>query len=380
MSSIESRRNQRTGEVTWRVRYRHKGRNRAVTFTTQEAAQSWREKLDLLGHDTARGLLGEVVTEAPRTVVAQVRHHVEHLTGVEAGTRAKYLTLIDNHLDMPPLSTTLVTDLTRDHVAQWINTQKGAPKSIANRHALLSAALTSAERAGIVPTNVAKGIRLPRTDAGADEMEFLEPAEFATVLRELDRYWWPVPLLLVGSGIRWGEASALQVQDVDLARAEARIRQAWKPLGGGKYELGVPKTRRSRRTVSLSGEAVEALRPSVEGRERGDFVLTNRKGGPLRDWWRDKVWKPAVARAMPGRNVRVHDLRHTYAAWAIQDGLPLTVIQRQLGHESIQTTSDTYGHLVRSDFELLAAANNVRLREAIALASAPMVVQGEILH
>jgi len=43
----------------------------------------------------------------------------------------------------------------------------------------------------------------------------------------------------------------------------------------------------------------------------------------------------------------VHDLRHTNASWLIQAGVPLTVIQRHLGDESIQTTSDRYGHLDR---------------------------------
>ncbi|MFD6195709.1 tyrosine-type recombinase/integrase [Mycobacteriaceae bacterium NPDC060252] len=42
---------------------------------------------------------------------------------------------------------------------------------------------------------------------------------------------------------------------------------------------------------------------------------------------------------------RIHDLRHTCASWLIQAGVPLPVIQQHLGHESIQTTVDVYGHL-----------------------------------
>ena len=60
-----------------------------------------------------------------------------------------------------------------------------------------------------------------------------------------------------------------------------------------------------------------------------------------------RAWGPALdtldgqLRARP----RVHDLRHTHASWLIAAGIPLTVIQRRLGHESIKTTSDRYGHL-----------------------------------
>ncbi|WP_332108264.1 tyrosine-type recombinase/integrase [Mycobacterium branderi] len=61
------------------------------------------------------------------------------------------------------------------------------------------------------------------------------------------------------------------------------------------------------------------------------------------------MWWPAVERAQlaPPRP-RIHDLRHTCASWMITAGVPLPVIQRHLGHESIKTTIDLYGHLDRS--------------------------------
>ena len=52
---------------------------------------------------------------------------------------------------------------------------------------------------------------------------------------------------------------------------------------------------------------------------------------------------------------RLHDLRRTNARWLIQAGVPLTVIQRHLGHESIQTTSDRHGHLDRKSSRVVAA-------------------------
>lgn len=52
---------------------------------------------------------------------------------------------------------------------------------------------------------------------------------------------------------------------------------------------------------------------------------------------------------------RIPDLRHTHASWLIAAGVPLTVIQRRLGHESIKTTSDLYGHLAE-DADAAAAA------------------------
>ena len=51
---------------------------------------------------------------------------------------------------------------------------------------------------------------------------------------------------------------------------------------------------------------------------------------------------------------RFHDLRHTHVAWLIAGGAPLPHIQARLGHESITTTIDTYGHLLSAGDELIS--------------------------
>src|SRR6202040_4460447 len=80
--------------------------------------------------------------------------------------------------------------------------------------------------------------------------------------------------------------------------------------------------------------------------------------GPVRAHnFNPNVWEPARARAKDNgltKKPRVHDLRHTNASWLIQAGVPLTVIQRHLGHESIQTTVDRYGHLDRRTSRVVA--------------------------
>lgn len=86
--------------------------------------------------------------------------------------------------------------------------------------------------------------------------------------------------------------------------------------------------------------------------------------------FRNGVWNPAVERAsgkavrrggkapekLLGKEPRIHDLRHTCASWMIAGGVPLPVIQDHLGHESITTTIDLYGHLDRSSMQAAAVA------------------------
>ena len=80
----------------------------------------------------------------------------------------------------------------------------------------------------------------------------------------------------------------------------------------------------------------------------GDGVLcrTSRGGLLRRDRYNRFVWKPALAAAgLPG-DTTFHDLRHTFASTALAKGVPISEVSRWLGHRSITTTVDLYGHLV----------------------------------
>ena len=375
MSSLESRRNT-AGETRWRVRFRHEGKNVAKTFATEEHARKWKALLDAAGPAHALAALDSPAPTRPRTVSQQVAHHIDHLTAVTGGTKARYRRAAELSIDEDPIGRIPLHMLDRDAVALWVNrlTATGmAGKTIKNRHSLLSAAMASAVRDGLLPANPARGVRIPRTEHMRREMVTLAHEEFAQLLDHIPEGYRPLVILLVATGVRFGEATALTVGDVDLKgkRPSARIRQAWKYTGGNGHEIGPPKSRRSTRTVRIPPDAVPVLEPLVRGRPASAYLITTpTRGVPVRSnhFWED-VWAPAVHAFAgdtkrpegtwepgPGKHPRVHDLRHTFASWAIQGGVPLPVIQRQMGHESIQTTVDTYGHLTPADFDPLGAA------------------------
>jgi integrase len=80
-----------------------------------------------------------------------------------------------------------------------------------------------------------------------------------------------------------------------------------------------------------------------------DLVLTDPKGGPIRRTnWRRRFWKPAVAAAWLSPAPGFHDLRHTAGAGAIAQGAHPKAIQVRLGHASVRTMLDVYGHLLPS--------------------------------
>ena len=354
MSSVHKR-----DATSYRVMFRHAGKQRSLTFNSEAAAEKWRKLLDALGWDEAKKWLDQSEATDEATLLTYCHSYIEHLTGVTTGTKTTYKRYLKNHfaeIGLKPLSS-----IDANTVSKWLNAlaDKGlSGKSIANLHAFLSGALETAVRDDLIPKNASKGLRLPKTHSVAQEMVFLTQGEFYDLLPLIDEFYHPLVLTLVGTGMRFGEATALTVADVNFTTNSIRINKAWKMTGGTKRELGVPKTKRSNRTVAFPNQVAEALKPSCEGRRRDALIFTNRHGKVLAHNVFHPVWfKASGAFAeTSGIHPRIHDLRHTFASWAISSGVPLPVIQRQLGHESITTTVDRYGHLMRSDFEALATS------------------------
>lgn len=299
-------------------------------------------------------------TQAPGadgfTVASWCTHHVDHLTGVNGATRTRYRRYIANDIAPSAIGLLPLPALTNDDVAQWLNNLTGAAKTAANKHGFLAGALNGAVRARHISANPCDGNRLRRGEPA--EMVFLTHDEFEVLLAAVSESWQPLVEFLVASGCRWGEATALRLGDVNLAEGTVDIRRAWRYVSGEGYQLGPPKTRRSIRTIDVAPSVLAKLDLS------GEWVFTNsgrgRRGdaGPVRAHnFNPNVWEPARVRAKEAglaKRPRVHDLRHTNASWLIQAGVPLTVVQRHLGHESIQTTSDRYGHLDRKSSRVVA--------------------------
>lgn len=240
-----------------------------------------------------------------------------------------------------------------------------SPKTIANIHGLLSSILKEAvrEEPSLRAQNPCDETRLTRTDdeglddEGLDEsMTFLLPAEVQAIVEQLPRAE-DKALILVkyATGFRWGEITALTRRHaVELdGRATLRVSRAWKRRPGEGFYIGAPKSKRSRRTIRVTASTWETLREhGLETLKPGDLLFHNGQGERLRYSSFYDRWMAAVARAHEAgtlpedKHPTLHDLRHSHAAALLSAGRGLTYVQRRLGHESITTTSDRYGHLL----------------------------------
>lgn len=348
------------GTAYWQVRFRENGKECSVSWDTLDEAQQFDNLVKKVGAEKAREICRIVASPSTAlTLSAWLTQYCDSLTGIDEGTTTRYRAYIRNDI-APVLGHIPLTAVTRDDVGRWINAMHAtgaSGKTIANKHGFLAGGMNAAVLAGRLKSNPCDGNRLPRWDR--EEMVFLTREQYQVLKTALPEYWRPLVEFLVVSGCRWSEATALQPRDVDRTHHTVRIRKAWK-TGTGGYRLGVPKTKKSVRTINVPAAVLDQLDYD------GEWLFTNsgrgrrNEDGPVRiHSFNPNVWTPAVNRAAAaGLEVRprTHDLRHTCASWLIQAGIPLPVIQQHLGHESITTTVSVYGHLDRASAKAAADA------------------------
>lgn len=115
--------------------------------------------------------------------------------------------------------------------------------------------------------------------------------------------------------------------------------------------LAPPKTDASIRTIPLpAGMAAVmgshlAVFPATTRPDHGALVFTTPAGEPIRRNRFGDVWRAAVRRSGARPDLTCHDLRHYYASLLIRHGESVKVVQRRLGHKTVQETLDTFGHL-----------------------------------
>ena len=189
------------------------------------------------------------------------------------------------------------------------------------------------------PATVVKGPRPPHR-----EMAFLTPSQIAPFLAAIQpEFYRPLFATAVLTGMRLGELLGLQWGDIDWNGGTIRVRRSmW------NNQFQEPKSSRSVRNVVMTATLASILvaHKTVAPANVDDLVFTTPQGNHIRYFdLRAGVFHPSLLRAgLPV--MRIHDLRHTFASLLIDQGENLKFVQQQLGHASIQTTVDRYGHLM----------------------------------
>jgi len=269
-------------------------------------------------------------------------------------TMKDYEIILRKHV-RPVFGEVLVTDITRGMVKEFLlkKINEGyAASTVSHMKDVISGVLAQAVDHEIIPANPARDLKkvIKRKDYRAS-IDPLTVEELRTLLDTVQAHYtehYPLFLLLARTGMRIGEALALQWGDMDFA---GRFINVNKSLVRGR--ISTPKSGKSRR-VDMSLQLADTLKRHRHNMKKkglalglGDapaYVFTDRTGGPIdKDNWRHRVFNKVLEKAGL-RKIRIHDLRHGYATMRISQGHNISDVSKQLGHHSVKLTLDTYFH------------------------------------
>jgi integrase len=229
-----------------------------------------------------------------------------------------------------------------------------AARTVGHVHRLLHRGLGHAATWGVVSQNVASVINPPKV--AEQELTILTEDQIGTVLRHLKgRTLRPIVSFLLATGCRRGEVLALRWRDVDWNASRVRIEHSIEQTKRGGLRLKSPKTKHSRRNVSISSWLLAELRAHQTrqqkqrlalglGRAPDDALVFARwDGGTRAPHWLTQKW--ALAMDDLKIDCTLHALRHTHVSQLIAAGLDVLTISRRLGHASAAITLRVYGHL-----------------------------------
>lgn len=168
--------------------------------------------------------------------------------------------------------------------------------------------------------------------------------------------------LAIATGMRRGELLALKWSDIDLARGKLRVQRSVSRITGEGYKEVTPKTKASKRTISLTASMCEALKEHrhkqkemrVKAAEWNDLdlVFPSERGNHMRFASLFNRFKRELQKAGLPKEMRFHDLRHTCATLMLGMGISPKIVSEVLGHSSITITMNLYGHVIPGMQEL----------------------------
>lgn len=331
------------------VKTRINGRQRFITigkhgtYTVEQARQKARRYLTAArdGDDIARHRAEECNRLSLRELVPVYLD--EYGTHLKPRTLVEYRRLFENSI-LPALGSRRIDEITKGDIGRFHSSLSRTPRKANFAVSCLSSCLTWAIENGYTrpeQQNPCRTVSLFRENNRERYLTEDEIDRLMTTLDAVDAERAASPSvtaairLLLLTGARHSEITTLKWDYVDFDRS-----MIW-----------LPDSKTGRKPIHLNAEAVEILRLHTRDSENPFVIQGHRRGSHLVNLW--KPWYMICERANL-KGVRLHDLRHTHASLAINNGASLYMVGKLLGHAQPQTTA-RYAHLADNPLKALSA-------------------------
>ena len=290
-------------------------------------------------------------------------------------TQATYENRIYGHI-IPSIGKIPLSKLTQNDLQQFyaklkrtgrkVNVElKGtgvSDRMVRSCHALCRSSLEKAVEEGLITRNPSIGCKLPPKKNG--EMKVLTQTEIVRLLNQAyDEGYYEMFLLELTTGMRRGEILGLKWRDLNLETGELNIKRQLTTKG-----ISVPKTKSSIRTILLPPDMLDLLR-EMKKTAKYDWIFPSpvKEGEPRNPTAITKRFRIMLERAHC-KHVRFHDLRHTFATMALENGMDVKTLSAMIGHVSSETTLNIYSHVT----DTMRAQAAVKIDREIGGTDAPM--------
>ncbi|MDR1033977.1 MAG: site-specific integrase [Bifidobacteriaceae bacterium] len=352
---------------SFRVRVYRDEQYRSRTFKTLAEAEHFNQQINQIGVDAAiadlhakKALNKRNKRKRQITLCDYMLVHANELANVNDEYR-RFIRTVARSLGVA--GDIQVCDIETDNIKSIISLFEKAgnsPKTVQNKYMAIASVIRKAHNLGLVQSNPCYGIRLPKVRQ--KQMQTLEPDEIKVFIEIMHPHYQPFTQTLFRTGLRFGEITALEVQDFNPNQHTLSINKAWSDSG---KRIAPPKTERSNRTIPLPKDVCDILTNLCKGKKRGDLIFLTVNGMRIRNDAYRTAWLKALsilngdrtnrpAHISPERfeelpiidkHLRIHDARHTYASTLINGGVALATVSDFLGHSNYETTAKRYGHL-----------------------------------
>lgn len=193
--------------------------------------------------------------------------------------------------------------------------------------------------------------RVKKLKVQQKEMEFLTKEEIKKVLEVAETEYpdfYPILITTIYSGMRRGEVLGLTWDCINFDKSIIKVRKSLY-----KGTLSTPKTDCSIRDIQVPSKLIQVLKQYKKFAVENEFnlVFTQKNGKPIdADNLMNRRYRK-ILKLAGVKQIRFHDLRHTYASLLISKDLNFKYIQKQMGHSSFEVTMNTYAHLMPEVYE-----------------------------
>lgn len=256
-----------------------------------------------------------------------------------------------------------IGEISQAELQEWVSdlTSRRSASVVLRAKGIVNGVLKRAVKDRLIAENPCEGLELPRKPKRKERRVYLTIPQLVAFADECLNAIYigderrALVLLLGFCGLRWGEASDLRKEDVDVGERSLRIRSSIVWIKGKPVE-GTPKSYEMR-TLYMPLIVAEALAPILKRKKRGERVFSDPSGHPLHPQSASAVrgnrtWWPSALKRLGWDTddwPSPHDLRHTAASIAVHAGANVKGLQRMLGHASASMTLDVYADLFDSD-------------------------------